>query len=72
MIRRGKPSFSSEVSDPHRAKLNLFRRDRLLAEYIKEQVLSREHTLYEVDGSCSVEEMTDLIEKHFSPYFAAW
>jgi len=68
MIRRGKPSFGAQVSDPERAKTNLCIRDRLLAKYIHEQVLKYGYTLYEVDGARSADEMVDLIEQHFASF----
>lgn len=68
MRQRGKPSFGSVVRDPERAKTNLLERDRLLAEYLREQVLKYGYTLVEVDGSRSASQMADLVEAHFAPY----
>ena len=68
MRRRGKPSFGAQVSDPERAKTNLLERDRLLTEYLREQVSKYGYTLVEVDGSRSAGEMADLIEAHFAPF----
>lgn len=68
MARRGKPSLGKLVSNPEKAKTNLFRRDMLLAKYYRQQVPAFGYTLFEVDGSHSAEEMTDLIDKHFSKY----
>lgn len=68
MARRGKPSFGKKTKDPERAKMNLFNRDKILADYYREQVPSYGYTLYEVDGSRSIDEMTELVEKHFSTY----
>jgi 2-phosphoglycerate kinase len=62
MQRRGKPSFGAQVSDPVRARQNLFTRDMLLAQHIREQVSQYDYTLYEVDGSRSADETADLIE----------
>lgn len=70
MIRRGKPSFASTLSDPEKARLNLFARDMLLAEYYRRQAGSHGHTLLEVDGSRPAGEMTDLVEDHFAKYLA--
>jgi len=66
MIRRGKPSFGAQVSDPIRAKTNLLMRDWLLTEFIRAQVLKFGYKLYEVDGTRSAYEMADLIEQHFA------
>jgi hypothetical protein len=68
MTRRGKPSFAKETSDPEKAKMNLFARDRLLADYYRRQVLAYGYTLYEVDGSRSVAEMTSLVADHVVNY----
>jgi len=67
MKRRNKPSFRDKVSDPERATRNVFRRDMLLAERVKEQAQSRGLTVYEVDGSRSAEKVATLIERHFEP-----
>ena len=68
MERRGKPSFRDHVSDPERATRNVFRRDMMLAERVREQAQARDLTVYEVDGSRPVEEMAALIEHHFEPF----
>ena len=65
MARRGKPSFGDRVSDPEKAKTNLFTRDMLLAEYIKDQVLKQGYRLQVIDGSKSAEQLTDMVEQHF-------
>lgn len=43
-------------------------RDMLLAKQVRAQAQSRGLTVYEIDGSRSVEEMTTLIEQHFEPF----
>jgi 2-phosphoglycerate kinase len=68
MARRGKPSFANMTMDPERAKTNLFTRDKILADYYRKQVSAYGYTLYEVDGSHSVEEMTDLIDEYLAKY----
>lgn len=72
MERRGKPSFASSLSDPEKAKMNLFARDMMLADYYRKQVPSYGYTLHEVDGSRSAEQMTDLVEAHFTKYLAVF
>lgn len=69
MQQRNKPSFGAQVSDPVRAKQNLFGRDMLLAQFIREQVLKFGYILYEVDGSRSADEMADLVEGQLAPFF---
>ena len=67
MERRNKPSFRDRVSDPERATRNVFIRDMLLAEQVRAQAQSRGLTVYEIDGSRSVEQMAALVEQHFEP-----
>lgn len=68
MARRGKPSFAKLTTDPEKAKMNLFARDMLLADQYRKQVSVYAYTLYEVDGSVSIEEMTTLVDDHFDKY----
>lgn len=68
MERRNKPSFRTQVSDPDRVRTNLIRRDQLLTEHLKHVVPKHGYSCYEVDGSRPVDEMTDLVEKHFSRF----
>ncbi len=70
MKRRNKPSFATTISDPERATDNLLRRDMLLAERVRAQALDRDLTVFEVDGSKGVREVTAVIERHFTPYLA--
>ena len=65
MKRRQKPSFRHQTSNPQRATQNLFKRDMLLANLIKIQTRQHNLTLYETDGSRTLEEMTNLVEAHF-------
>jgi hypothetical protein len=66
--RRGKPSFAAKTSDPEKARMNLFNRDALLADFIRVQVMEHSYQLHEVDGSLSYEETTNLLDAHFSLY----
>jgi len=59
----GKPSLGPKVSDPERAKTNLYARDMLLANYLKEQVSKYGYIVYEVDSSFSADELADMIEQ---------
>lgn len=68
MKRRGKPSFSIQVSDPERAKSNLLARDMLLAAYIEEQASAYGYTVQAVDGLRSPEALANLLEQHFAPF----
>lgn len=42
--------------------------DCQLARYVKQQAEEQHLPFYEVDGSRSLAEMTDLVERHFDPY----
>ena len=68
MERRGKPSFGAKTCDPERAKINLFERDMLLANYYREKVLFFNYQLHETNGTLSIDETTDLVETHFQAY----
>jgi 2-phosphoglycerate kinase len=68
MRRRNKPSFRDKVRDPERATHNLFKRDMLLAAQIESQTRARDLRLLVVDGSKTLEQMTDLVEQHFVQY----
>ena len=68
MSRRRKFTW---ISDPERAIYNLFTRDMLLSKWVVEQAGLRGLRVEVVDGSRSVEEMTDLVEQHFKVYLQA-
>jgi adenylate kinase family enzyme len=68
MLRRNKPSFASQVSDPEKARMNLFARDKMLADYYRQQVPAYGFQLLEIDSSRPVEEVTQLVEIHFLKY----
>ncbi len=68
MERRNKPSFKDQVSDPARAKRNLFERDMLLARLIRAQAETRGLVVYEVDGARPVADMASRVETHFEPF----
>lgn len=70
MSRRGKPSFASKTSDPEKARLNLFARDKLLADHYRRQASALGYRLLEVDGSQSMEELTNVVDAHFAQYRA--
>jgi hypothetical protein len=71
MARRGKPSFAKLTSNPEKARMNLFARDTMLADYYREHVTAYGYTLYEIDGSASSEEMTTLVHDHFFRYLSS-
>jgi adenylate kinase family enzyme len=57
-----------EGSDPEKRRRNIIARDCQLARYVKQQAAELHLPVYEVDGSRSREEMTELVERHFEPY----
>lgn len=71
MIRRDKPSFRDQTSDPERARQNLLRRDMLLTEHVKTQAVAYDLKVHEIDGSQSVERVAALVEQHFAPHLHA-
>lgn len=70
MKRRNKPSFKDQVSDPDRAFKNVFERDMLLAGHIRVQAESCGLTVFQVDGTRSLEEMAELVEVHFDQFLS--
>ncbi len=65
MIRRDKPAWRSETSNPERARRNLFERDLMLAQLIRTQARMRDLTIIEIDGSRSTDEVASFVEHHF-------
>ena len=68
MHRRNKPSFKDDTSDPAKATQNLFERDMMIAKEVKKQAAAQDLHLHVVDGSRSVEEVANLVEKQFLLY----
>ena len=69
--RQKRHAVYNEGSDPE-ARLNkLIARDQLLARHVKRQADELGLPVYEVDGSRSPDEMTELVERHFDPYLIA-
>lgn len=66
--RRQRHGIQDEGSDPEKRRRNIIARDCQLARYIKQQAEELHLPIFEVDGSCSREEMTDLVERHFDSY----
>lgn len=71
MVRRGKPSFATTLSDPEKAKKNLLTRDTMPADFYCNEVPSIGLTLHEIDGTCSAEEIIDMVEEHFAKFNTA-
>ncbi|MEO6891704.1 MAG: hypothetical protein ABI456_19095 [Ktedonobacteraceae bacterium] len=58
----------NEGHDPEKRRRNIIARDCQLARYVKQQAEALHLPIYEVDGSRSREDMTELVERHFDPY----
>ena len=67
-LRRGKPGFRAQVSDPDRAAANLWARDLLLAEAIERQARALQLKLVVNDGALSAEQLVDLAADWFAPF----
>lgn len=70
MKQRDKYTRRLTWAEPERAIHNLFTRDRLLAEVIREQGRERDLVVFEVDGSIPAGDVTHLIAQHFSTYLS--
>jgi hypothetical protein len=70
-LRRGKPSFRAEVSDPDRAADNLWGRDLKLAETIERQARRLKLKLLVNDGSLFAEQLADVAADWFAPFLRA-
>ena len=70
-IQRGKPTVQNQTRDPQLASENAKRRDMLVAQHIREEVIARGLPLHEVDGTLSIEDTILLIEAHFAPFLRA-
>lgn len=66
--RQKRHGVYNEGSDPEKRLQNLIERDRLLARYVKQQAEEQHLTVHTVDGSQSLAEMAELVERHFDPY----
>ncbi len=66
--RQKRHGVYNEGSDSEKRLQNIIARDQQLARYVKQQAEELHLPCYEVDGSRSLEEMTDLVERHFDPY----
>ena len=67
-LRRGKPGFRAEVSNPDRAADNLSARDLKLAETIERQARWLKLKLLVNDGSLFAEQLVDVAAEWFAPF----
>ena len=70
-LRRGKPGFRAEVSDPDRGAANLWDRDLLLAEEIERQARALRLNVVVNDGSRFTDEMVEAAAAWFAPFLPA-
>lgn len=69
--QRDKPLLRYDSNDPERFRTNFLARDRLLADYIRQEVKRHELPNIEVDGRRTVEEIAQDIYAHFAQYLAS-
>ena len=70
-LRRRKPGFRHEVSDPDRAADNLWTRDLELADTIERQARRLELKLLVNDGSLTADQLADVAAEWFAPFLRA-
>jgi hypothetical protein len=70
-LRRGKPSFRAEVSDPDRAAANLWGRDALIAAEIERQVRALQLKALVNDGALFAEQLAEVAAEWFAPHLRA-
>ncbi len=70
-VRRNKPGSRFETTDPDQAQRNLIERDLLMTKYIRESARQLALTVYEVDGSRSLEKVQADIEAYFGERLTA-
>jgi hypothetical protein len=65
--RENKIATSVQTSDPPRARSNMIGRDLMLGEHIKDQAHALGLTVFDVDGTRSIDDMAAATEEHFRP-----
>jgi hypothetical protein len=71
MARRDKPQGRQASRDPERFRENFLRREALLADYTRQEVLAAGLPMIEVDGTRDAAGVAALVEAHFAPYLAS-
>lgn len=66
--RRNKPGSRWETSDPEGAQRNLIERDLLMGEHIRRSATRLGLTIHDVDGSRSLEQLTNDVAAHFAEH----
>ena len=67
-LRRGKPSFRDQLSDPERGAANLWTRDALIADEIDRQLGVLQLKRIVNDGSRHAEQLADVAAEWFAPF----
>lgn len=67
-VRQRRHGVYDEGSDPEERLRRLIARDQRLAAYVRAQAAELRLPCYEVDGSRPLDEMTELVERHFDPF----
>ena len=70
-LRRDKPSFRDQLSDPERGAANLWQRDLMLAAEIERQARALQLKLNVNDGSQFAEQMVEDAAAWFAPFLPA-
>jgi hypothetical protein len=66
-FRREKHVPHNARRDPQQTRENHMARDLLLADYMKQEALTRNLKLLEIDGSHAFTEMAAIVAAHFAP-----
>lgn len=66
-FRREKHVAHNDRSNPQQTRANHMARDRLLAEHVRQEAITRNLQLLEVDDSHELMEVAALVEAHFAP-----
>lgn len=66
--RRRRHGLSNAVDNSEQRLRNIIARDCQLAAYVKQQATQLQLPLFEVDGSRSLADMTEAVERQFDPY----
>jgi hypothetical protein len=70
--RQKRHGVYDEGSNPEEHHRNVIARDCQLARHIRRQAEELPLTVQVVDGSRSLDEMTEMVERHFDPYLRAF
>lgn len=62
---RGKNKWHNERSDPKKALANHLTRDALFEQHVKNQAEAGNFKLLEIDGSLTVDEVVQIVARHF-------